>query len=122
MSKPAWFERANKLHEAIVFNREKVGAPGVDSEDGICPYDNSDGIFLAMKLAEEAGEVAGEFSKWMRGDNTTQVFVAKLTKELADVRCMLELIAHFADVDLDEAVKQKLTEVEARWREKGVIP
>jgi NTP pyrophosphatase (non-canonical NTP hydrolase) len=120
MSKPTWFDRADKLHRAIVNHRVYRGQP-VDVTAERKPYGDDDGIFLAMGLAGEAGEVANEFKKWMRGDYTREEFTAKLRGELGDVRVMLELVARYAGLDLDEVTEEKLAVVEARWRARGIL-
>lgn len=125
MSRPNWFDRADRLHRAIVGQRIAAAAagrgPSYVIETGLQAYDDNDGNFVAMGLAGESGEVADEFKKWMRGDYTKEEFRAKLRGELGDVRVMLELVARYADIDLDEVTEEKLTVVEARWRARGVL-
>lgn len=119
MNRPAWFPYADALHRAVVEHRNRVPTPDGQEGEPLVAYDDRDGIFLAMGLAGEAGEVANEFKKWMRGDYTREEFLAKLAKELGDVRCMLELVARQAGLDLDVVTPAKLEEFEGKLLAKG---
>lgn len=122
MTRPRWFDRADRLHRAIVKQRNRPDRPSRGQAIfETVPYDDADGEFLAIGLGGEAGEVLNEFKKWMRGDYTKEEFRAKLRGELGDVRVMLELVARYADIDLDEVTEEKLTVVEARWRARGAL-
>jgi NTP pyrophosphatase (non-canonical NTP hydrolase) len=139
MNRPAWFPFADALHRAVVEHRDTIAAHNERTADdqqhlrgpafpGCVPYgrhhtayDDQDGVFLAMGLAGEAGEVANEFKKWMRGDYTREEFLAKLATELADVRCMLELVARYAELDLDVVTPAKLEDFERKLIARGVL-
>lgn len=120
MPHPAWFPFADALHRAVVAFRNRSGRPSRGTEVFHTePYDDRDGEFLAMGLGGEAGEVLNEFKKWMRGDYTREEFLAKLATELADTRCMLELVARYAGLDLDEVTPTKLEDFERKLIARG---
>lgn len=108
MAKPDWFTRSDALHRKIV----------AQSKHGYEPYSDYDGRQLALALAGEAGEVAQLFYKAVRDNLTQAEFLAKLRKELADVRIYLELLTEYANTDADDDAFAKLDEVEARWKDK----
>ena len=74
-----------------------------------------------MGLVGEAGELANLIKKHWRGDLDGQVpavmeaWHLNCASELADIRIYLNLVCQFLDVDLDDAVDEKLAEVEKRW-------
>jgi NTP pyrophosphatase (non-canonical NTP hydrolase) len=128
---PSWFPFADALHRAIVAFRKNhrsadpVHLPGVPEDNAgnrwLEAYDDNDGIFLAMGLGGEAGEVLNEFKKWMRGDYTRAEFIGKLRGELGDVQCMLALVARYAGLDLDEVTPEKLLLFEQRLLKRDII-
>lgn len=115
-NRPAWFPYADALHRAVVAFRATIAAKRGRTLEA---YDDDDGEFLAMGLGGEAGEVLNEFKKFMRGDYTREEFRAKVAKELADVRCMLELVARYTGFDLDEVTPRKLEEFEGKLIARG---
>jgi NTP pyrophosphatase (non-canonical NTP hydrolase) len=116
ITRPAWFPFADALHRAVVAVRAAIAAKRGRTLEA---YDADDGEFLAMGLAGEAGEVANEFKKLMRGDYTSEEFTTKVSAELADVRCMLELVARYVGVDLDEVTPRKLEDFERKLIARG---
>lgn len=98
-----WYKRAEKLHCRIIGEKWPL-------------YGEQDGQFLAIGLGGEVGEVLNDFKKRMRLDFGRDEFFERVVKELADVRIYLELLAAYADIDLDQAVVRKLAEVEERWK------
>ncbi len=115
IQRPAWFPFADALHRAVVeFRRRRNPA--------LAPYDDADGEFLAMGFGGEAGEVLNEFKKRMRGDYSHAEFLVKVSAELADARCMLELVARAVGVDLDEVTPRKLEDFEQKLIRRGWIP
>ncbi len=120
ITRPAWFPFADALHRAVVVWRNRPDRPSRGTEVFHTePYDDRDGEFLAMGFAGEAGEVANEFKKWMRGDYTREEFIAKVSTELADARCMIELVARAVGVDLDEVTPRKLEDFERKCIARG---
>jgi hypothetical protein len=121
-NRPAWFPFADALHRAVVVWRNRPDRPSRGKAIfEIEPYDDEDGNFLAMGFAGEAGEVANEFKKWMRGDYSRTEFLAKVSAELADARCMIELVARAVGVDLDEVTPRKLEDFEQKMIARGWI-
>jgi NTP pyrophosphatase (non-canonical NTP hydrolase) len=112
MSKPSWWDAVDTIHRHIVRSSNGRMAPA---------YSEGDYTFLALAMAGEAGEVANEVKKFIRGDyvGDKELFVRKLKSELADVRTYLELLAACIDVDLDVVTIEKIAEVQERWRKKG---
>lgn len=111
--RPDWYEKVDRIHRAVLANGP--------SWRMITPYGRDDMIGLTLGLAGEAGEVAGDVKKHLRGDFDEVELRERLKKELADVRVYLEMIAHALAIDLDAAVADKLDEVEKRWRTKGFL-
>ena len=74
----------------------------------------ADNVYALLGLMEEAGEVAGKFSK-MRRDGKTDDFVEDVKKELGDVMWMVAAIAsdlqlHLSDIaqaNIDKLTKRK---------------
>lgn len=121
IQRPAWFPFADALHRAVVAHRNRVSTPDGQEGEPLTAYDDRDGIFLAMGLGGEAGEVLNEFKKWMRGDYSRGEFLLKVSAELADVRCMLELVACAVGVELDEVTPRKLEDFEQKLIARGWI-
>lgn len=113
-----WFQRAADLHAQRFARHHR-------------PWSWADVVYLTMGLAGEAGEVANEVKKAMRGDYATggqfpkligavDRFLPKIRKELADTRVYLDLLIYTIDtwsgdaVDFDAVVEAKLDEVAAR--------
>ena len=108
INRPSGFPRSDALHRKIV----------AQSTQGYAPYTDYDARQLALALAGEAGEVAQVFYKRVRDNMTDAEFRPHLRKELADVRIYLELLEECVGGDTDKDVEAKLTEVEARWKDK----
>lgn len=64
---------------------------------------------LAAKLGIEAAEVQ-ELFEWGKNPDKT-----RLSEELADVRIILEYLAHDNDIDLDQATEDKLAKNASRY-------
>ena len=73
----------------------------------------ADTRFLALALCGEAGELANLIKKGWRG--YVGDFKPAIQKELADVRIYLHLLATALQVDLDEAVNEKLPEIRNKF-------
>lgn len=67
-----------------------------------------------MGLLEEAGEIAGIFKRYLRGDYTGDVAVSKLHKELGDVLWYLARVAADNGFKLSEIAKTNLDKLESR--------
>ena len=113
MKRPDWFAKADQIHRAVLANGWTWRV--------ITPYGRDDLVGLTLGLAGEAGEVANDVKKHLRGDFDEVEMRERLAKELADVRIYLEMLAEALNVDLDVAVADKLVEVEKRWRAKGFL-
>lgn len=72
--------------------------------------------FLALALCGEAGELAGEIKKQLRGDSVEHY--GEIVSELADVANYAAMLAMYLGVDLRAAMLAKLIEVEQRpaWK------
>lgn len=82
------------------------------------PWSPEDLRFLSLALAGEVGEFCNLIKKAWRGDITKKKrrrWKAETREELADIRIYLELVARAMDVDLDDAVREKLPELRRRW-------
>jgi len=69
-----------------------------------------DPLYPILGLAEEAGEVAGKYAKYVRDHTSTNALRAELSKELGDVMWMASRIA--ADMDI------KMSDILAHNRDK----
>lgn len=79
--------------------------------------------FPYFKAIEELGEVADilvrKYGFQRKGKEITEEeFNKKLGEEITDVIICLTHLANFSGVDLDEAVKKKLKEMDKRWNNK----
>ena len=111
--KPSWFKLADRLH------RDRVKAI-----NGV-PYSFDDLIYLTVGFVGEAGEVANEVKKAMRGDFVDggggNAFHKRVCEEIVDVRVYLELLMHAVDklsnkeVDWDALVLEKLESFARRY-------
>lgn len=73
-------------------------------------------------LAGEVGEAANVIKKVRRGDRTLDDARADLAKELADIQMYLDLLAHYAGIDLGAATTAKFNEVSERIGSKVRLP
>ena len=79
--------------------------------------------FPYLKAVEELGEVADllvrKYGFQRKGKEISEEeFKEKLGEELTDVLMCLTHLANFSGIDLDEAVKKKLEEMDNRWNNK----
>lgn len=79
--------------------------------------------FPYFKAIEEMGELAdllvSKYGSQRRGKEISdKEFKEKLGEELIDVVICLTHLANFFGIDLEEAVKGKLEEMDRRWRDK----
>ena len=80
---------------------------------GISAWSLDDQRFLALALGGEVGELQNMIKKQWRGDDLD--LCPAIKKELADIRIYLHLLATALEVDLDEAVEEKLPEIRAKF-------
>lgn len=78
--------------------------------------------YCAMKLASEAGEVAGKMAKRMRDDGgkLTETRRQALKKELGDVLWYVAMLAFELDFSLDRVARDNLEELASRAK-RGVL-
>lgn len=74
--------------------------------------------YLCLALAGEVGEAANDIKKWSRGSITRDEVEERLASELPDILIYLVMLAHEANVDLEEAYKEKKAFNEQRFRNK----
>lgn len=67
-----------------------------------------------LGLLEEAGEIAGVFKRFARGDYNADVTVTKLHKELGDVLWYLSQVAEDNGFKLSEVAQTNLDKLESR--------
>lgn len=67
-----------------------------------------------MGLLEEAGEVAGVFKRFLRGDYSEDMASSKLFKELGDILWYLSQIAEDNDWKLSDIAKENIDKLESR--------
>lgn len=83
-------------------------------------WGEEDRRFLALALAGEVGELLNLIKKDWRGDITTHAMGGwreKVEEEMADIRIYFELLAMAYQINLDDAVRNKLPELFNRWPE-----
>jgi NTP pyrophosphatase (non-canonical NTP hydrolase) len=74
-----------------------------------------------MGLLEEAGEVAGVFKRFLRGDNTHEETMQKLEKELGDVLWYLSRVAADNGWTLSSIAQVNLDKLESRFIRKTIL-
>ena len=67
-----------------------------------------------MGLLSEAGEVAGVFQKFIRGDYSEDVAVTKLHKELGDILWHVSEICSDNGWTIEEVMKENIDKLESR--------
>lgn len=75
---------------------------------------------LALGLASEAGEVAGEILKGQRKGNSLDF--AKLDAELGDVLWYLTALADFLGLSIEQIAEQNLRKLAKRWPATYTMP
>ena len=73
-------------------------------------------IFPYIKLVEEVGEVADLLEKYYgkRQEMSEEEFKQKFGGELSDIITFVTHLANFSGINLEEAIKQKLRELDKR--------
>lgn len=74
--------------------------------------------YMALKLASEAGEVAGKVGKMLRGDG--QLTDSDIAKELGDVLWYVAGMATVFGLSLEQIAADNITKLQSR-QERGVI-
>lgn len=72
----------------------------------------TDTLYPVLGLAEEAGEVAGKYAKWVRDGGAFPE--ETIIKELGDVLWMVAAIASDLDVSLDTVASMNKMKLESR--------
>jgi NTP pyrophosphatase (non-canonical NTP hydrolase) len=80
-------------------------------------YDESEAMYLALGLADEAGEVAGKIKKLFRDGHLDP---EALTKELGDVLWYLTRLSDWNGVTLEEIMLKNTEKLRDR-KERGVL-
>ena len=118
VSKWSWPMWADKIHAWFMYNMGIWGYHSSKKErQGTGVFVNSDLlelIFLAVALPGEVGEMCNDVKKIWR-DGRTPELVAKLSKEVADVRIYLHHIEAWLEADPNEICASKLRELMERW-------
>lgn len=84
-------------------------------------YDRKKAIeYLALGLAEEAGEVAGKFAKVFRGDKTLATQSTEIYKELGDVLWFVANLSREMGWDLSNVAAANLSKLADR-QARGVL-
>ena len=76
--------------------------------------------YLGLKLAEEAGEVAGKLGKAIRDHTTLPELKPQIIKELGDVLWYVAMLADAFGVDLETIATVNVEKLQDR-HERGVI-
>lgn len=71
-------------------------------------------MYLSLKLASEAGEVAGKIGKWLRGDSNGYLDDMALMAELGDVQWYIARLAEEIGYDLSEVMQRNLDKLSVR--------
>jgi NTP pyrophosphatase (non-canonical NTP hydrolase) len=102
MNRPAWFATADFEHRRRLTGLWQAYSP-------------EDRNFLALSLCGEVGELANKIKKHWDGrmDPPSR---SEIAEEIADVRILLELLAHTLTIDVDESVGQKLAVLSQRLK------
>lgn len=75
---------------------------------------SADNVYALLGLMEEAGEVAGKFSKARRDGFNKAEFTVAAAKELGDVLWMVAAIAEDIGVHMDDIAQANLDKLTAR--------
>jgi NTP pyrophosphatase (non-canonical NTP hydrolase) len=70
--------------------------------------------YMVSGLASEAGEVAGKFKKFVRGDTDPEVFKASITKELGDVLWYVAGLATLSGTSLEDIARENIEKLTKR--------
>lgn len=76
--------------------------------------------YLSTGLAAEAGEVAGVYAKYFRGDYTRQVLIQKVKKELGDNMWFISQICKSLDLSIEELLDSNVEKLTSR-KDRGVL-
>ena len=76
-------------------------------------YSTEDRNFLALSLCGEVGELANKIKKHWDG-RAEPPSRGEIAEEIADVRILLELLAHSMAIEIETAVQEKLEEISRR--------
>lgn len=69
---------------------------------------------LAISLNLEAGELL-EIFQWKTSEEALEKSLSEIKDELADIAYYVLLLSHDLDIDLKEAIKEKLAKNEAKY-------
>jgi len=81
--------------------------------------ESADNVYALLGLMEEAGEVAGKFSK-MRRDGKTDTFVEDVKKELGDVLWMVAAIAADLQLHLSDIAEANIVKLDSRKQRNAI--
>jgi len=76
--------------------------------------------YLSTGLAAEAGEVAGVYAKYFRGDYTSNVLTEKLIKELGDNMWFISQICNSLGITIEEVLDKNYSKLTSR-KSRGTI-
>lgn len=76
--------------------------------------------YSVLGLNDEAGEVAGAYKKYLRGDFGEEELIKRIKKELGDVMWYLAYTASVFDLTLDEIASENIRKLQDR-QERGEI-
>lgn len=78
-------------------------------------YPSSEGVnYCIHGLTNEAGEVAGKYKKFLRGDKVFSVVRTEMEKELGDVLWYVAMLARELGVNLNDIAEMNLAKLAAR--------
>lgn len=80
-------------------------------------YNEAEALYLALGLADEAGEVAGKIKKMYRDGHLDP---DALAKELGDVMWYLTRLADWNNTPLDKIIKGNMEKLQSR-KDRGVL-
>ena len=76
--------------------------------------------YLSTGLAAEAGEVAGVYAKYFRGDYNREVLIQKIKKELGDNMWFISQICKSLELNIEDVLDGNVDKLTSR-KTRGVL-
>lgn len=104
MIEKSWQDQSRGIHHWF---RSRFPAIGIGTASEV--------HFLALALGGECGELQNVIKKCWRGDSGFAAKREEIASEIADIRIYMEHLADALGIDVDEACRKKIAELQKRW-------